>query len=320
MISPSEHPQEAQRLRALHGLGLLDSAAEARFDRLTRIAMTLFEAPYAFFSLVDAKRQWFKSKQGLTIKETPRDLSFCGHTLLQEDGLLVVPDALEDDRFRDNPLVLAQPGIRFYAGHVIRAKNGLPVGSLCVCDAQPRQPTAAQLGALHDLAATLEDLLAATETSLVDELTGVYNRRGLLLQGPVSLEFSARTGRPLCALVFDLTDFKAINDSFGHSQGDQALRLFVQGLQSFTRSTDVLGRLGGDEFALLLSDAFEVQARALVRSLERQLRQLAEEQRLCHGIHFDAGLVQYDPRVHDSLQDLLAEADGLMYECKRAKQ
>ena len=111
MKPPGKPLNESTRLDTLRSLNILDSRPEERFDRLTRIARRLFDVPAALIRLVDEERLWYKSAQGIEIRETPRDVSFCGHAIL-EDDLLVVPDALLDDRFSDNPLVLNEPRIR----------------------------------------------------------------------------------------------------------------------------------------------------------------------------------------------------------------
>lgn len=155
MQEPAFPADEAHRLGALHALGILDSAPEERFDRITRVAQRLFEVPIALVSLVDANRQWFKSCQGLGARETPRSISFCGHAILG-DATLVVPDALADARFADNPLVTGEPHIRFYAGHPLRVADGSRVGTLCLIDRQPRTLAPEELALLADLAAMVE--------------------------------------------------------------------------------------------------------------------------------------------------------------------
>ena len=105
---------EAKRLATLQALHILDTPPEERFDRLSRLAQRLFNVPIVLISLVDANRQWFKSRQGLSVSETPRDISFCSHAILHEDAL-VIPDTTLDPRFLDNPLVTGEPSIRFYA-------------------------------------------------------------------------------------------------------------------------------------------------------------------------------------------------------------
>ena len=115
MRAPEIPPNESQRLAALRALGVLDTPPEERFDRLTRIATRAFNVPIALVSLVDGERQWFKSCQGLGSQETSREVSFCGHAIL-DPAVLVVSDAFNAERFCDNPLVVGDPGIRFYAG------------------------------------------------------------------------------------------------------------------------------------------------------------------------------------------------------------
>ena len=146
---------EADRLRALRELAILDSNAEERFDRLTLLAQDLFQTPIALVSLVDSDRQWFKSRQGLAATETARDIAFCSHAILQED-VFVVPDTSTDPRFADNPLVTGDPDIRFYAGAPLRTSDGHAVGTLCVIDSEPRAWTELQERALRGIADLVE--------------------------------------------------------------------------------------------------------------------------------------------------------------------
>src|SRR4051794_21826957 len=163
-VAPGTPADENQRLEALHDLAILDTPPEARFDRLTRIAARLFDVPIAMVSLVDADRQWLKSCVGLSETEIPREIGFCGHTILGEGGL-VVPDAAADERFVDNPLVTGPPGIRFYAGEAVHAPNGHKVGTLSIADTRPREITAEQLDDLRAFADGVESELRAVELS-----------------------------------------------------------------------------------------------------------------------------------------------------------
>jgi len=155
MQAPALPPDETLRLAALRGTGLLDTPREERFDRLTRMARQLLGVKISVVSLVDSDRQWFKSCDGLDAEATSRDVSFCGHTILQPD-IFEVPDALLDPRFADNPLVLGPPNIRFYAGAPLRSPEGLRLGSLCVIHDEPRQLDPAQRRTLRDLADLVE--------------------------------------------------------------------------------------------------------------------------------------------------------------------
>ncbi|MDO8903217.1 GAF domain-containing protein [Hydrogenophaga sp.] len=156
---------EARRLDALRSLLILDTPPEERFDRISAFAAKEFDVPIALVSLVDRDRQWFKSNFGLEVCETPRDVSFCSHAILKPEPL-VVPDALRDPRFADNPLVTGHPFIRFYAGAGLRLPYGQVVGTLCVLDRRPREfdrLDAAILGGLRDL--VVEELYRREEAA-----------------------------------------------------------------------------------------------------------------------------------------------------------
>ncbi|MEJ1936055.1 GAF domain-containing protein, partial [Nostoc sp. NIES-2111] len=133
---------EPERLRTLQELEVLDSDPEAEFDALAAAAALVCNVPLSLVSLVDHDRQWFKANVGLPgVTQTPRELAFCAHAIVQDD-VLEVPDALADERFADNPLVVGAPEIRFYAGAPLRMADGTHAGTLCVIDRVPRQLTA----------------------------------------------------------------------------------------------------------------------------------------------------------------------------------
>jgi GAF domain-containing protein len=142
---------EAKRLNVLWQYEVLDTVPEELFDDLTELAARICEAPIALISLVDEKRQWFKSRVGTTLHETSRDISFCAHAITQND-LFIVPDALRDDRFAHSPLVTTDPKIRFYAGAPLITPDGHALGTLCVIDKVPRELRLEQKQALRILA------------------------------------------------------------------------------------------------------------------------------------------------------------------------
>lgn len=142
---------EKQRLRALAASGLIESAPEREFDRLTWLATHIANAPIALVSLLTSQRQWFKSRVGLDVTETPREWAFCSTAIL-EGKMLIVEDALEDERFRTNPLVTGEPYLRFYAGFPLYDKDNYKLGTLCVLDRIPRSLNNEQIDALHELA------------------------------------------------------------------------------------------------------------------------------------------------------------------------
>ena len=153
---------EARRLQVLIDLNLLDSPPDERFDRITRLAARLFQVPMALVSLIDAERQWFKSRVGLALAETPRADSFCAHAILQDDVMVVV-DACRDARFANNPLVRGDSGIRFYAGSPIDTGDGVRIGTLCISDHVPREFGEDERTLLRDLAGIVANEVAALE-------------------------------------------------------------------------------------------------------------------------------------------------------------
>jgi len=162
---------EIKRLRALEDYGVLDTAPEEAFDRLTSLAADLFDAPIALVSLIDAERQWFKSRYGLDAASTPREWAFCAHTIEQaRQSTLVVEDATLDARFSANPLVIGDPNIRFYAGAVLTSSEGLNLGTLCVIDTKPRPaPSEENLRRLNILAQIVVDELELRRTMRIAE-------------------------------------------------------------------------------------------------------------------------------------------------------
>ncbi|MGB5414153.1 MAG: PAS domain S-box protein, partial [Polyangiales bacterium] len=173
MKAPRIPENEAERLRALESYRVMDTPPESSFDDLTTLVARILDVPIALVSLVDADRQWFKSRYGLDAPETPRDISFCGHVVADQE-LLIVPDAFEDNRFHDNPLVTGDPRVRFYAGVPIRTPDGHILGSFCAIDHEARQVSADQLDMLSILGRQVADQLELRRQLL---LTKEYEQR-----------------------------------------------------------------------------------------------------------------------------------------------
>ena len=172
---------EAERLAALREYRILDTAAEQVYDDITTLAAYLCEVPISLISLVDEKRQWFKSKLGLNRRETPRDVAFCAHAILQSEPL-IVRDALKDARFADSSLVTRSPHIRFYAGFPLTTPEGFALGTLCAIDRKPRQLSAGQKTAMQALSRQVMALLELRRVSarMAEALEKVKTLHGLL--------------------------------------------------------------------------------------------------------------------------------------------
>ncbi len=157
---------EISRIEELRRLMVLDTSEEKAYDDLTRLAAEMCDTPIALISLVDSDRQWFKSRVGLQAKETPREYAFCAHAIKQPDEVMIVPNATEDPRFVENPLVTGDPNIRFYAGAPLVTKSGEALGTLCVIDSKPRELDANTLTKLQFLAHQVVTMLEARAEKL----------------------------------------------------------------------------------------------------------------------------------------------------------
>lgn len=318
MITPKDPSNEASRLETLRALRILDSAPEERFDRLTRMAKRMFGVPISLVSIVDSDRQWFKSAQGLDAKETPRDISFCGHAILGDD-ILFVPNAKEDERFHDNPLVTQAPNIRFYAGCPLRVANGHKMGTLCLIDDKPREMDDEDKALLQDLAVMAEQEIAALQLATLDELTMISNRRGFMSLAQHGLAMCARNDLSASVILFDLDDFKPINDTFGHAEGDKALIAFSNILKQELRDSDVFARLGGDEFVALVTGTDETNIEHVLNRMQTVLDTYNAKEKRGYELKFTAGFVTQTGKKM-KIEALLEDADEKMYAMKKRKK
>lgn len=166
------HPLQDARLAALHDYGILDTDFEADFDAIVDLASTICGTKISVVNFIDADRQWFKAEVGLGVRETPLETSICSHAILESE-FVEIPDTLEDSRMMDNPLCTSDPGLRFYAGALLKTPEGLPLGTLCVLDPEPRQLTELQRKTLRVLA---RQVMALLETRRAFAMGEVFRR------------------------------------------------------------------------------------------------------------------------------------------------
>jgi diguanylate cyclase (GGDEF)-like protein len=316
-MKPPEIPHnEAERLHALRALQILDSSHEERFDRVTRLARRLFGVPISLVSLIDEDRQWFKSAQGLDVSETSREISFCGHAINQT-GLFIVPNVLDDERFYDNPLVTGAPNIRFYAGYVLKIRQGINIGTLCLIDSKPRDMDDEDRQLLQDLGQMIEQEIKSIQLATLDELTMISNRRGFMTLVDHSLKVCRRNKLPISIVLFDLNKFKTINDTYGHHEGDFALVSFAQIMLESFRDCDVIARLGGDEFVVMLLDSDEDRIGTVLERFRIAAANANKRFDKPYQIEYSVGVAHFQHDTDESIEKMIQLADNAMFTDKK---
>ncbi len=316
------------RVGALRRTQLLDTPPEAAFDRLTSLVCMLLKAPVSLVSLVDSDRQFFKSASGLaepwaSLREAPLSGAFCKH-VVDSQMPLSVEDTAAPAWLQFSPAAKAM-NIGAYLGVPLFTPEGQPVGTLCALDCEPRTWSEHDLCVLGELAAIAMSEVAARRYRLErdaaeaalhhlayhDALTGLPNRAFLLPYLTRALE----QGRARAVLFLDLDDFKALNDSLGHSFGDEVLQRVAQRLQRAVGANDVVARLGGDEFVVVLTSPHTLDTAAATEVLLAAVGQpLSLAGRV---IKLTASVGVTTPRRGESAEETLRRADLAMYGSKR---
>lgn len=308
-LRPVIPPDEAKRLASLYFVDILDTAPQEQFNRITRITRRLFAVPIATISFVDADRDWFKSRLGIDLEEIPRGLSFTSHTILSHE-VLVVPDTKADLRFFESPLVRGPSAIRFYAGCPIQSWNGSNIGALGIMDVVPRSMTEEDKEDLRDLAAMVEHEIGTGELRLVDELTGLMNKRGLSIISSHVVPRASRNGEALSMLFIDIEGLDDLNREFGRACGDSALIMIADMLRDTLRKADIPARMRGDDFAVLLPDTGKVESGVVISRINREIARRQAEHLLPKGLSLQMSQATLDPSSENfSLEGLIALAE-----------
>lgn len=250
MITPKPHINESERLKDLESYSVMDSLSEDDYDNLTAIAAEICGTPIALVSLVDDKRQWFKSHHGLAANETPKEVAFCAHAINEEDNFFIVPDARKDERFHDNPLVTENPFVIFYAGVPLVSDEGYPLGTLCVIDNKPKELSQSQRASLKALSNQVMNLLKLRKSNLSLEkaLVDLEEKNKELDQFAMIAAHDINSPLTnISALVnFLIEDYGSQMDDAGRNMlalvdtSSKKLKSLVEGLLKYSRSDHLL--------------------------------------------------------------------------------
>jgi diguanylate cyclase (GGDEF)-like protein len=305
-------PDESQRLRDLERQGVLDHPGDEHFDRLVTLTASVLDAPIALISLVDRDRQWFLARHGLEVKETPRQMAFCAHAIAG-DETLVVPDASQDQRFNTNPLVTAEPNIRFYAGTPLQSREGHNLGTLCVIDRQPRQFGSKQVTLLEELAQLVLRELELRRKLTVNPLTGLANRFSFLEQAQPELQRARADHDSLAMLALELDQFSQVRIRWGQEASDRALHDVAACLQAQHRPQDLLGQIGDQAFAMLMVDVDQDAAMERAEAIRTGIAELGGVFRASgHQLSISGGLTLLAPD-EGCPQELLLRAERAVF-------
>ncbi|WP_145109367.1 GGDEF domain-containing protein [Cereibacter sediminicola] len=306
--------KEVQRIAALRQYQILDTLPEGEFDTITQTVQSVFDMPMVAISFVDTHRQWFKSEIGLGMRETERTGSFCTHTIEGQDPM-AIPDALEDPRFRTSLLVSDAPYIRSYLGAPLASPDGHNLGAICVMDHVPREFSLREQEVLARFAHLIMERLELRRSVAEDALTGACMRRAFEERFATAMRQRRNANSELTLVLFDIDDFKAFNDTYGHPAGDRVLRSVGRCTRSTIRRSDIFGRVGGDEFAIVLPGTSLAEAEPLMERLRRRLAaiRLAEAPHVAVTASFGLAAV-LDPDA--TPRSLMKSADEALYAAK----
>ncbi|PPT86220.1 GGDEF domain-containing protein [Xanthomonas arboricola pv. zantedeschiae] len=270
---------EDERLAALQDYQLLDTAPEPVYDAFTSSAAELCGTPMALISLIDTQRQWFKSKLGMAPRETPRELSFCAHAILEPDQVMEVGDTHQDARFVGNALVTGEPQIRFYAGAPLLTSDGIALGTLCVLDRTPRRLSVAERDALQALARQVVDTIELRRAAklveldaLRDELTGMWNRAGLEHALQTHAQSSPTAATPSLALaLIELDGFKRLRLQAGAAAADATLIQAARVIEAQLPDAATVARLSRDQLCIALPETAATKAMELIEAVRKAI-------------------------------------------------
>ncbi|WP_050762908.1 diguanylate cyclase [Reinekea blandensis] len=304
---------ETDRLAAITQLNILSGDSEERFDRIIRIAQRMFAVPMADFSVIDADSQHLKSAYGYSLSRIDRIDSLANHAMMR-NGVFVVNDAQEDDRFSGNPLIISQPKIRFFASYPIRTRSGQRVGALSIADRVPRSLSAHDQSVFRDLAEMIENELTFMQVAQFDRATQMSINDGFYSQAEQGLRVCERQKKSAVAVVFDVRRLTPATDTERDIEHDRHIRVFANQLRHFFRKSDVIGRIGRQEFAVMLLDAQGEDVATIVKKLKASIDIHNADSEYRHRLSFLHAFSEFDPAHAVTSSTLVEMAKRLLVE------
>lgn len=302
-------PNEQHRLRELERYGIENNIDDPHLGEILNLSTDVLEMPIGLISVVGEHEQRFVSRHGLDASGTPREMAFCSHAIAANE-IMVVQDALDDERFNTNPLVLYKPGIRFYAGAPLQTATGYPLGTLCVLDREPRQWGEKQQRQLKSFSNLAMREIEWRYRSQLCPVTGLHQRKLLFELGEKEVIRSRKQGKDLSLACLDLDNFAQVNLRWGHAAGDRVLVDFCSLCQKFLNEDDLMARLYDESFALLLIDKDADTARAIGEGIRQATIGL-------HGIFSNSG---YQLHVSGGISSLSEDDLGFTELLRRTEQ
>lgn len=310
-------PDEVGRLAALERYDALDARREQASELFATIVKRALKVDFTAISLMDNHRLRLIGAEGTDLSQSTIEDSFSRFTI-QGDGPLVVPDATKDPRFVANRYVVGEPFVRSYAGVPLRTVDGYNIGTLSVADRSPREFSPEDVDTLCILGKLVMHDLDLRQSATSDSLTGVLSRRAFKEEAAKSLAYARRHRTKLAVLVYDLDQFKKINETYGDAVGDQLLRATSEAARVELRASDLLGRIGGEEFAAVLPETDLAGAINVAEKLRIGIRNLkfpGSHPPLSITASFGVAMVNVDA---DDIDAALVKSEEALYEAKQS--